>query len=157
MEVVEWVACVDRVGLGDRDVVEAAPLEEHAATRQGELLHHTADHLPANRASDGRQVGRPHLVARDERRVLRRQQELVQVRLPPAARGQPRDDPIGLIEDDVGSPAKSKIGLAFPPRQHRLAVVVTGAEVHRGVRRRRVEPDDVARVVEDQHATLPRA
>ena len=74
----------------------------------------------------------------------------------PPRRGDARDDPVGRIEDHVRAAAEAAIGRAFPPRQDGLAAVVGGAEVHRRVRRGRVEVDDVARLVEDQHPALPR-
>src|SRR4051794_41897820 len=47
--------------------------------------------------------------------------------------------------------------LSFPPGEDGLALVPRGTEVHRGVWRRRVEPDDLPGVVEDHHPALPSA
>jgi len=52
VEVVERVALVRGMRLLDRDVIEAAPLEEHTAPRQLELLHDAADHLAGRRAAE---------------------------------------------------------------------------------------------------------
>ena len=156
MEVVVRVPGVVRVRLLDRDVVEAAPLEQDSPARERELLDDAADHLAASGAADRRQVRRPDHVARGEGGAARRQLELVQVE-PSTGCRQPRDHSVGRVHDDEPAAAEPTFCSAFPPREHGFALVERRAEVHRRERRRRVEPDDVSPSVEDQRAALSRA
>ena len=81
----------------------------------------------------------------------------MQVRVPPLACGEARDLLVGGIEHDVLAAAEAARGRPFPPGQHRLALVERRAEVHRGVRERAPEPDDLSTVVDDHHPALARS
>ena len=152
VEVVER-RLVSRVGLRDRHVVEAVPLEEHLPARELELLHDAADDSIVLLPTEGGQVGVGVGVRRDQRRVLGRDQKLVQVGGPAAARGELRDPPVGLVDDHVRPVTETVRRVPLPPGQDGLAPVQRRPEVHRG-RARGMEPDRLAGVVDDHHTAL---
>ena len=143
--------------LGDVDVVEAAPLEEHTPARQLQLLHDASDHGRVAPSADRGEAHRPLLPARDQRRTLGRQQELVLVLAAVVAGAEARELTVGRIRDHVLTRAVAPGGRALPPRQHGLAAVALDAEAEGGQRRGGLEPDDLAGVVEDQRPALARA
>ena len=142
-----------RVGLGELDVVEAPPLEEHAGARYRELLHDPLDHAAAA-GSDARAVDGRDVVGRDERSPLGRQDQLVQVGAEPVARREPRDLPVGVIGDHVVPDPEAVLGPALPPGECRLAEIGRRPEVEHARRNGRTEPDELAGVVDDHRPAL---
>src|ERR1019366_7084936 len=88
-----------------------------------------------------------------QRRVLRRDQELVPVGAEPVAGFDGGDLLVVVVVDVVGARGEAAEPRPLPPGEHRLPVVGLGAEVRRLLARgNRLEPDDVAVGVEDLRA-----
>ncbi len=79
VKVVERRAELVAHGLGDVDVVEAAPLPQQMPARHGQLLDHAAVHEAVARAAHRGQIRRAGLVGGDEQRAVLGQQDLVEV------------------------------------------------------------------------------
>jgi hypothetical protein len=134
------------VGLDEANVLDAVPLEQHAARPDVELLESSLQHAPAlhaDLANEGHQ-----------RRVARRQLELVDVAEQAVAWFHVRDEPVAVVVDGVAALAASLVGPAVPPRQNRSAAIALHTEVRHGMRVERTEPDHAAAVVEDQRSGL---
>ena len=142
-----------QVRLVQRDVPEAVPLEEDAARRDVDLLEDRVERVAVARAADGAQVLRYLPIDRDQRRPLRREQELVLVAGETVPRAHLRDPPVGAVGDLVAPLPDALRRAALPPREHRPALVALDAEVG-GPRPHRVEPDDLAVVFDDQRPRL---
>ncbi len=166
VEVVERVrlgAAGERlVGVGDRDVVQAVPLEQHAAGRDVDLLHGPGQGHPLLRPAQLGQVGRHRPERGDQRGVLRGDDELVQVGLQSVARADGGDGPVRTVGDHRLAFPVAGDHAALPPGEHRLAPVGLDLEVHPsrpgagregGVRR---IPDDAAVPVQDHQSRLAR-
>ena len=110
-----------RVRVGDRDVVQAVPLEQDLAGSDVDLLHHAGQRDPLGRAADCGQVRGPRPVGGDQRGVLRADHELVQVRLQPVARLDGGDGAVRGVGDDRLALAVALDDLPFPPGEHGLA------------------------------------
>ena len=78
----------------------------------------------------------------------------MQVGLEPVAGREARDLAVRVVDDHVLAARERVLLERLPPRQHRLALPQRDAEVHRRLRRGRVEPDDLAGGVEDHHPAL---
>ncbi len=146
------------VGIGDRHVVDAAPLEQHPAGGDVDLLDDAGQRHPVAGPAQRRQVGRYLAVGGDERGVLRGDDELVQVDLEPVARLDGGDGAVGAVGDHRLALAVALDDLAFPPGEHGLPAVGLHVEVdpalavargEPGVRR---VPDDAAIPVQDHQA-----
>ena len=149
-----------RLALGHRHVVEAVPLEQHAARGDVDLLDHAVEDRPVRGAADRREVVRHLVVDRDQRRPLRRQHELVPVGVEAVPGVDGRDHVVVRVDDVVDALAVPDAGVAraLPPREDGLAAVGLGAEVPDLVAgRERVEPDRPAAVVDDLGPLLRRA
>ena len=136
-----------RMRFVEADVVEAAPLEQHATTWQLELLHDASDHRAVREAAQAREVRRHSLPGGDERRAVRGEQKLVQVGRPAAARRHAHELAIAVVDDHVRPVAETVLGLALPPREGRLAAVDGRTEVQRHDGLRRPEPHRLAALV----------
>src|SRR5262249_25309458 len=147
-------ACVRLV---DRDVLKAAPFEEHASARDREFLHDTLDHLLGAGATDVRKIDGCEVPGGDESRALGREHEFMQVGGQPAAGRKTSELTIGAVEDHVFTVTQPMLGLPFPPGQDRFALVHGGTEVRRGSVPRWMEPDRHAVVVDYQHTPLSRS
>jgi hypothetical protein len=137
-------------------MVEASPFPDQATARKCELLDDPADDPAAPAAADAREIPRPHFVARDEGRVLRRDHELVQVTVEAARSREAGKLAVGRVDDDPLAGAETVHGFALPPRQDRRAAEGLDLEVGHGLVRDRMEPDELAVVVDDHGAALPR-
>ena len=130
------------VRLVDADMLVAPPLEQHAPARDVDFLH--------DPGHEARHVRRRDLaVDRDQRRVLRREQQLVQVTMAAASRLHARNLVVGRVEDDPAAAVRAEDG-ALVPRQDGAALVRLHAHVHRRGRAERQEPDRLAMVVDDE-------
>src|SRR5439155_7919522 len=127
-------------------VIDAVPLEQHAVRPDVELLESSLQHASAIHAY---LVDEGH-----QRRVVRRELELVYVAEQAVAGLHVRDEPVSLVVDGVAALAPSLVGAAVPPREDRPAAVVLHAEVSHGMRVERAEPDHTAAVVDDQRSSL---
>ena len=156
MEVVERarVGRVAPVRLADVHVVEAVPLEQHAAGRDVDLLDDPLDDLPVAGPADSGQICAELAVDRDQCRSTRRDQEFVQIALVALAGLHSGDLAIAVIDDHADTAAVAGGDLSLPPGQHRVAAIVLHPHVHRGRLRDRQEPDRLAVVVEQQGAVL---
>src|SRR5438874_5635520 len=142
--------------LVDGDVLEAAPFPDQAAARKLQLLDDAADDLPASAASDARQIPRHRLVARHERRVVRRDDELVEVAVAAVRGGKARELAVRRVENDPLTDPEAVHDLALPPCQHRLPAIPPDLEVGHSLVSDRMEPDELAGVVEDHRTALAR-
>src|SRR5439155_1126633 len=112
-------------------VIDAVPLEQHAVRPDVELLESSLQHASAIHAY---LVDEGH-----QRRVVRRELELVYVAEQAVAGLHVRDEPVSLVVDGVAALAPSLVGAAVPPREDRPAAVVLHAEVSHGTRVERAQ------------------
>ena len=138
------------IRVADRQVVQGMPLEHDAPGRDVDLLHDAVDHrgvLLTARQRAG--VGADGGVGIDQRRVLRGDRELVRVPDQAVAGGEVLDDLVRRVGDVVAAAAVARaVGLAFPPRQDRLALVLLDPQVGRIVGGRHVVDEAAGRVVD---------
>ena len=134
------------VRLVDTDVLVAPPFEQHAATRDVDLLDDPGDEARHRRRRDLAVDG-------DERSAFRRQQQLVQIAVAPASGLHRGDLVIGRVEDDPASAFGAENG-ALVPGQHGAALVLLHAHVHRGGRAERKEPQGLPGVVDHERAGM---
>src|SRR6202012_5983692 len=101
-------------------------------------------------AAERGEVGRRRRVGEDQRRVLRRDQELMAIGRKAFARLHGRDLLVLVVVDVVGAFREATEAGALPPGEDGLAVIGLGAEVGGLLAGRDlVEPNDVAVLVED--------
>src|SRR5215211_63619 len=156
VEVVEATAVIPLdVGLLDADVVYAVPLEEHLPGLYVHLLGDTLDHRSRHGAAEVGEIQAHKVVDREQSRALRGDAEVVLVSPVAVARLDPLYLPVGTIEDHVLSDAGPGLGLAFPPGQHRLALVLLHLEIQRV--QPFTEPHGPSHVVDDHRPVLPPA
>ena len=116
-----------------RDLAERVPLERHEPGRDVDLLDHRVDDEAALRAALHRlQVLAHDRVGDDDRLVVRRDLELVQVGAEAVGRADAADDAVGLVEHHHLAGADALARRAAPVGEHRLALVGLGAEVGGG-------------------------
>ena len=72
----------------------------------------------------------------------------------PVARADRRDLTVGVVDDDVVAVADAQLRLPAPPGENRPPVVTLGAKVGHSLGVEGVEPDELARIVEDHRAGL---
>ena len=141
--------------LGQRDVVDAVPFEEHAPGRDVDLLDDAVlDEAPL-RPADAAQVGSNLTVGGDERCSARCQLELVQVAVETVARAHRGDVTVRRVVDLVLPFAGARDALgSLPPREHRPAVIALDPEIGCLLRwGDLVVPDDPAARIDDQRAS----
>ena len=160
MEVVVGPVRVSRhalVALVQRHVVEAVPLEEHAAAGHVDLLDDPVVDLAVGRTTDGREVPACLVVGGDQRSTLRGEHERVLVRVVAVAGAHVRDHVVRGVGDDSLALAVPRAGDApsLPPGQNRASPVALDAYVAGYLARwERPEPDGPAAIVDDQRAAL---
>ncbi len=144
------------VGVGERHVVEARPLQHHEARPHVDLLHQAVGHGAVGGAAHRGQVAADRVVGGDQRRALARELELVQVGLDAVSGVHVAHIRVGLVEQHVfAEPVPVHRDVSLPPRQHGLAQVFLHAEVGRErVRGQRLEPDQSAVRFEDHRPRL---
>ena len=135
-------------------MIEAAPLEQHLAGRDVDLLEHRVLDRPAPRAADRTQVRALHRVGRQQRRSPAGDQKLVQISAVAVARVHVRDRRVGGVGDHVAPDAVTERDVSLPPRQHRLALVGLHAKIGRDEMRQRLLPHRLPRVVHDHRPSL---
>ena len=137
----------------DRDVVDRVPLEQHQPGLDVDLLDDRVHQRPLHTVPMDRGD------ADDVGIALRRDQELVQVHaLQAVARLDGGDLLVGAVVDHALAAARAVVRISLPPGQHRLPVQLLHTEVGGElVRGERLEPDQVARGVEQHRAVLHRA
>ena len=145
------------VRLGRRDVAEAVPLEQHGAGREVDLLDDVVDDARVARPAPRPQVAAVALVGEHDRGVARRDRELVQVERVAVAGAHGRHLAVVLVVDLADAVAVADEQPALPPGQHGLALVGLHAEVGGDLAGRRLEPDEVAAVVDDHRPVLAAA
>ena len=149
VEVVEdpsWVLGQAVVRLHELDVIDAVPLEEHAAGLDVQLLDAALEHPPAlhpNLARDRYQGCVPWCDL-----------ELVDVRGHPVRRLHMCDEPVGVVVDGIAARSAALVRAAVPPRQDGPSAVSLRAEVRHPVCVEWQEPDDPTAVVEDERSRL---
>ena len=125
MEVVPRHARVGRlgvVGVGEVDVLVAAPLKQQAARGHVDLLDDAVEiRALAGAPRPGGQGRRGPSIAGEQRRTGIGQQELVQVTLVAVARAHFGHAPVGGVADVVVALPVSLGDAAPPPGQHRAA------------------------------------
>ena len=145
------------VAVGDRHVVEAVPLEQHAAGGQVDLLDDPVVDLAVARATGRGEVAAGLVVGLDQRRVLRGQEERVLVGEVAVAGMHVGDDVVGGVGDHalaVAVPRPAE-GRALPPGEDRAPLVALDSHVAGHLaRRQRPEPHRPAQVVDDQRPCL---
>src|ERR1700758_3101225 len=108
-----------------RNGIRTVPLEEHPAGPDVDLLDDSVEYLLVRRAAHRGEIRRSERVREDQRGVLRREEELVEVREVAIGRLYRRDLLVVVAVDIV----RSVQAAALEPRQHRPAVVGLGPEV----------------------------
>src|SRR5215216_4165721 len=107
------------------------------------------------RATDRGKVRSRRGVGRQERGVLRGDEELVEVPAVAVARAYPGYLMVGVIEDHILAHAMSGRDLALPPGEHGPAMVVLQLEVSRGPVL--AKPHELPNVIDYHRAVLPGA
>jgi hypothetical protein len=140
------------VRLFDADVIQAVPLEDDLAGLDVELLGDPVPRCAVLHAAGRRQIRRHRRVGRQQRSVLGRDEELVQV--PPVAVARPdsRNLAVSIVEDDVLADAVPGDDAALPPGKHGPPPVALHLEVPRGDVL--FEPHELTAVVEDHGSVL---
>ena len=146
-----------RVGLGQTDVIDAAPLEHEVAGREIDLLHDRVEHRSRLRSADGRRVERHRLVRDEQRSALVGEAEVVQVGLVAVLCSDPLELGVRLIRDDVLARSVTAVHGAFPPGEHRLRVALLHLQIDAGDPMQWFEPHETAVVVDDHQAAVCRA
>ena len=139
-------------------MVERVPLEADEAGLQVELLHQRVGHGAVGGASVGAQVAAHSVVDGEESGAGRRDFECVEVRLVAVTGAHDREVFVGAVgdHDPRVAPARGDERI-LPPREDRPAAVFLQAQVRRTLARRdRLEPEELAGVVEDHRPVLPR-
>ena len=131
-----------RVRLRKRDVGERAPLEQHPATRDRELLEAGVPGLAAL------------VVIRDQRGVPRRDREFVLVAGEPVSGFDDGNPAVLIVVDHVVAAADPVRRFALPPGEHLAAAVALDTKIGRALRLW-VEPDRPAAAVDDQRPLRP--
>jgi hypothetical protein len=145
-----------QVGLRERHLGQAVPLEEHATTRDRQLLDDSLEDVAVTRATELAEVGGNRPVDRHQRDAAWQDPELVDVAGEAVAGADDLDQPVGGIEDVVaaGEPDASHADAALPPGQDGPALVALHLEVGDAGGRQGLEPDDLPAVVEDHRPRL---
>ena len=148
------VAAERPVGLDNRDVVEAAPLQQHLARGDVDLLEHRVLDRPVPRATDCAQISRRDRVGRQQCRAAAGDQELMQVALVAVARVDVRDRRVGRVGDHVLADAVTELDRPLPPRQDRRALEGLHAKIGRDQAGQRLLPHRLPGVVDDHRSRL---
>src|SRR5215212_1100068 len=144
--------------LREFDVIQAVPLEEHLPGLYVYFLDYSVQHRGISGPTHRGQVTVHPMVDGDQRGVLGGDQELVVVSRVAVAGFDPRYLPVGMVADHALSPAEAGV-VAYPPGQHRLALVLLQLEVHnvQGFFPQQVQPHGLSFVVQDHAPVLPRS
>ena len=145
------------VGLVRRHVVEGRPLEEHPARRDVHLLHVVVEHAPAGRPAVVAEVGPPRLVDEQERRVARRDDEVVQVGGATVAGVHGRHPAVALVHDHAGADAHADVlvDATLPPGEHGPPLVALHLEGRRVLSLGHgADPDRLTAPVDDHGAGI---
>src|SRR5215208_7942919 len=130
-------------------MIEAMPFEEHLPTLDVYLLDDTLPHPVVLQAADRGEIPGHRAVDRDQRGVLRADEELVVVPVAAVASLDPCYLAVGMVEDHV---------LVYPihPGKHALAAVALHLEVVRASvpALQGTEPHHLAAIVDDHRAAL---
>ena len=142
------------VGVGDRDVVEAVPLEQHAPGRDVDLLEDRILDRAVLGAADGPQVVAGHEVGREQRGPAVGQQELMEIAAHSVAGVHVRQGRVRGVGDHVAPDAVPEHDLALPPRERGAAHVALHPEVGGDEARQRLLPHRVSAIGEDDRSGL---
>src|SRR5215208_2541516 len=139
------------VTLVETYVIETFPLKEHLSGLDVYLLNGALHRHALFRATDGGEVPWHPVIDRDQRRVLRADQELVLVPFVAVARLDPGYLMVSMVADHVL--ARSR----FHPGKHGPTPVCLRLEIHGASMRflQGTEPHYLPFVVDDQRAALP--
>src|ERR687889_610859 len=125
------------------------PLEKHLSAVDVELLNDTLPHVVVLQAADRGEIPGHGAVDRDQRGVLRADEELVVVPIAAVAGAEAGYLAVGMVEDHV---------LVYPvhPGEHALATVALHFEVVRASESalQRTEPHHLPAIVDYQRAAL---
>src|SRR5215207_8852358 len=137
-------------------VLQAVPLKEHLAGLDVDLLDYPVEHSAVCWTPYGGQVHRHLTVDRDQRCILRRDEELVVVTLVAVAGPDPLYLPIRVVHEHVLALAKPRVE-SLPPGEHLLALVSLHLEIERVllfITLQRMEPYRLPAVVDDQRGVF---
>ena len=142
------------VRLTKRDAGVAVPLEQHASGGDRDLLDDSLEDSPSLRSAVGREIHVHLSIDREERRISRRDQELVYVAAQSVTGVDRRDGSVGGVGDDVVAAPDSHGRASAPPGEDGLSAIALHAKVGNALRVERIEPDDVALIVDDHRSGL---
>src|SRR5215203_5596992 len=153
VEVVDAAVVILRrrdVGLVEAYMLEAAPFEEHLAGLDVKLLDDTLPRHAVLQAANRGEVPGHRVVDRDQRGVLRADEELVVVSITAVACTEALYLAVGVIEDHV-------VAWYLPPGKDGSSPVGLHLEVHRAPMRalQGTEPHHLPAIVEDHGTALP--